>query len=316
VQGINITLSAFNNSSRKRSIKILERLRQEHPSILLNCSVLYPSGDWNCSDFEIYNAILTTSSLIDNADMVTMFDNTAISKACGLHSKLDKPSLRDMNQALAQYLSNVTANFRFPGQLNASLRKLATNLVPFPRLKFFKASQTSWGYAPENYHKEKLSTMVSSVIIGKETGLFSIDSRHGRFMTAAIFGRGFQCANYDLDQAVLSVQSKNSSYFVEYFPSNITVSYSGKSGVLSNDAKLINTESLACMAMTTASQELFKGLTERFTQMFRRKARVHYLIAGGISKMTLTECESSVNDLASSFQQYQDAVAQEDIDEE
>lgn len=34
-------------------------------------------------------------------------------------------------------MSGVTTCLRFPGQLNADLRKLAVNLVPFPRLHFF-----------------------------------------------------------------------------------------------------------------------------------------------------------------------------------
>ena len=31
-------------------------------------------------------------------------------------------------------MSGVTTSLRFPGQLNADLRKLAVNMVPFPRL--------------------------------------------------------------------------------------------------------------------------------------------------------------------------------------
>ena len=34
-------------------------------------------------------------------------------------------------------MSGVTCCLRFPGQLNADLRKLAVNLIPFPRLHFF-----------------------------------------------------------------------------------------------------------------------------------------------------------------------------------
>ena len=34
-------------------------------------------------------------------------------------------------------LAGITTCLRFPGQLNADLRKLATNMVPFPRLHFF-----------------------------------------------------------------------------------------------------------------------------------------------------------------------------------
>ncbi|GJV80039.1 tubulin beta-2 chain [Tanacetum coccineum] len=34
-------------------------------------------------------------------------------------------------------MSGVTCCLRFPGQLNSDLRKLAVNLIPFPRLHFF-----------------------------------------------------------------------------------------------------------------------------------------------------------------------------------
>lgn len=40
-------------------------------------------------------------------------------------------------------MSGVTTCLRFPGQLNADLRKLAVNMVPFPRLHFFIC-----GFAP------------------------------------------------------------------------------------------------------------------------------------------------------------------------
>jgi tubulin beta len=34
-------------------------------------------------------------------------------------------------------MSGTTCSLRFPGQLDADLRKLAVNLVPFPRLHVF-----------------------------------------------------------------------------------------------------------------------------------------------------------------------------------
>ncbi len=39
-------------------------------------------------------------------------------------------------------MSGVTCCLRFPGQLNADLRKLAVNLIPFPRLHFFMVGFT------------------------------------------------------------------------------------------------------------------------------------------------------------------------------
>ena len=40
-------------------------------------------------------------------------------------------------------IAGVTCCLRFPGQLNSDLRKLAVNLIPFPRLHFFMT-----GFAP------------------------------------------------------------------------------------------------------------------------------------------------------------------------
>ena len=45
--------------------------------------------------------------------------------------------------AVSVTMSGVTTCLRFPGQLNADLRKLAVNMVPFPRLHFFMP-----GFAP------------------------------------------------------------------------------------------------------------------------------------------------------------------------
>merc|ERR1712194_923364 len=57
--------------------------------------------------------------------------------------KLTTPTYGDLNHLVSAAISGVTCCLRFPGQLNSDLRKLATNLVPFPRLHFFMV-----GFAP------------------------------------------------------------------------------------------------------------------------------------------------------------------------
>ena len=42
-----------------------------------------------------------------------------------------------MNKLVASAISGVTCCLRFPGDVNSDLRKLATNLIPFPRVHFF-----------------------------------------------------------------------------------------------------------------------------------------------------------------------------------
>ena len=57
--------------------------------------------------------------------------------------KLMTPTYGDLNHLVSLTMSGVTTCLRFPGQLNADLRKLAVNMVPFPRLHFFMP-----GFAP------------------------------------------------------------------------------------------------------------------------------------------------------------------------
>ena len=46
------------------------------------------------------------------------------------------------------------------------------------------------------------------------------DPRHGRYLTAAAMFRG-RIATKEVDEQMLNVQNKNSSYFVEWIPNNI-----------------------------------------------------------------------------------------------
>ena len=55
-----------------------------------------------------------------------------------------------------------------------------------------------------------------------------------------------------------------------------------------------------------------------FTAMFRRKAFLHWYTGVGMGEMEFTVAVSNMNDLASEYQQYQDATAEEEgeFDEE
>merc|ERR1711907_327414 len=46
------------------------------------------------------------------------------------------------------------------------------------------------------------------------------DPRHGRYLTAACMFRG-RMSTKEVDEQMLNVQNKNSSYFVEWIPNNI-----------------------------------------------------------------------------------------------
>merc|ERR1712226_794422 len=111
----------------------------------------------------------------------------------------------------------------------------------------------------------------------------------------------------EVDEQMLNVQNKNSSYFVEWIPNNI------KSSVCDIPPKGLKMAT-TFIGNTTAIQDMFKRVAEQFTAMFRRKAFLHGYTGEGMDEMEFTEAEANMNDLVSEYQQYQEATA--DIDEE
>merc|ERR1719197_2475719 len=109
----------------------------------------------------------------------------------------------------------------------------------------------------------------------------------------------------EVDEQMLNVQNKNSSYFVEWIPNNIK---SSVCDIPSKGLKMATT----FIGNTTAIQDMFKRVAEQFTAMFRRKAFLHWYTGEGMDGMEGTEAESNMNDLVSEYQQYQDATAEEE----
>ena len=211
---------------------------------------------------------------------------------------------KGMNDLVSAVMSGVTCSLRFPGQLNSDLRKLAVNLVPFPRLHFFMV-----GFAPltsrgsQQYRALTVPELTQQMFDAKNM-MCAADPRHGRYLTAAAMFRG-RMSTKEVDEQLLNVQNKNSSYFVEWIPNNI------KASVCDIPPKGLKM-AVNFIGNSTAIQEMFKRVSEQFTGMFRRKAFLHWYTGEGMDEMEFTEAESNMNDLVSEYQQYQDATAEEE----
>ena len=73
----------------------------------------------------------------------------------------------------------------------------------------------------------------------------------------------------EVDEQMLNIQNKNSSYFVEWIPNNV------KTAVCDIPPRGLKM-SATFIGNSTAIQELFKRVSEQFTAMFRRKAFLHW----------------------------------------
>ena len=71
------------------------------------------------------------STDLENTDETFCIDNEALYDIFFRTLKLTTPTYGDLNHLVSLTMSGVTTCLRFPGQLNADLRKLAVNMVPF-----------------------------------------------------------------------------------------------------------------------------------------------------------------------------------------
>merc|ERR1711907_167259 len=176
LQGFQITHSLGGGTGAGMGTLLISKVREEYPDRIMETFSVFPSPKVSDTVVEPYNATLSVHQLVENADEVQVIDNEALYDICFRTLKLTTPTYGDLNHLVSAAISGVTCCLRFPGQLNSDLRKLATNLVPFPR--------------------------------------------HGRYLTACAMFRG-RMSTKEVDEQMLNVQNKNSSYFVEWIPNNI-----------------------------------------------------------------------------------------------
>ncbi|KAG0750205.1 hypothetical protein G6F57_003759 [Rhizopus arrhizus] len=308
LQGFQLAHSLGGGTGSGLGSLLLSKIREEYPDRILSTYSVVPSPKVSDTVVEPYNAVLSVHQLVENCDATYCIDNEALYDICFRTLKLTNPAYADLNQLVSAVMSGVSTSLRFPGQLNSDLRKLCVNMVPFPRLHFFMV-----GFAPltafgsQQYRNLSVPELTAQMFDARNM-MAASDPRHGRYLTAGTIFRG-RLSTKEVENQMLAVQQKNSSYFVEWIPNSVKTSLCDIPPV---GLKMSGT----FIGNSTAIQELFKRVNEQFTAMFRRKAFLHWYTGEGMDEMEFTEAESNMNDLVSEYQQYQEATADEDYDEE
>ena len=146
---------------------------------------MVPSEKVSYTMTEPYNAGLALHQLLEHGDGVFCVDNEALFEMCSRSLQIPAPTYGDLNHLVSLTMSGVTTSLRFPGQLNADLRKLAVNMVPFPRLHFFMP-----GFAPltargsQQYRALTVPELTAQMFDAKNM-MAACDPRHGRYLTGA-----------------------------------------------------------------------------------------------------------------------------------
>ncbi|KAL0363642.1 UNVERIFIED_CONTAM: Tubulin beta-1 chain [Sesamum calycinum] len=143
LQGFQVCHSLGGGTGSGMGTLLISKIREEYPDRMMLTFSVFPSPKVSDTVVEPYNATLSVHQLVENADECMVLDNEALYDICFRTLKLATPTFGDLNHLISATMSGVTCCLRFPGQLNSDLRKLAVNLIPFPRLHFFMV-----GFAP------------------------------------------------------------------------------------------------------------------------------------------------------------------------
>ncbi|CAF1443553.1 unnamed protein product [Adineta steineri] len=306
LQGFQLTHSLGGATGSGMGTLIISKVREEYPDRIMMTFSVFPSPLVCETVVEPYNATLSMHQLIENTDQTYCIDNEALYNICSRTLKLPTPTYDDLNHLISSTMSGVTTCLRFPGQLNADSRKLSVNMVPFPRLHFFLS-----GFAPltsrssDLYRSLTVSELTHEMFHTKNL-MASCDPRQGKYLTVAAIYRG-QISMKEVEEEILNIQMKDSSYFVDWIPDNV------KTAVCNIPPRGLEM-SATFIANNTLIQEVFKRISEQFTAMFRRKAFLHWYTCDGMDEMEFTEAESNVHDLISEYQQYNN-ITNEDNDD-
>jgi len=301
LQGFQLTHSLGGGTGSGMGTLLVSKIREEYPDRIINTFSVIPSPKVSDTVVEPYNATLSIHQLVECTDETFCIDNEALYDICFKTLKLNSPTYGDLNHLVSLTMSGITTCLRFPGQLNADLRKLATNMVPFPRLHFFMpgfAPLTARGNA--NYRALTVPELTQQMFDSKNM-MAAVNPTHGKYLTVAAMFRG-RMSMKEVDEQILAVQNKNNSYFVEWIPNNIKTAVCD---IPPRGLKMAAT----FVGNTTAIQELFRRIGDQFSAMFKRKAFLHWYTGEGMDEMEFTEASSNMEDLISEYQQYQEATA-------
>jgi tubulin beta len=284
---------------------ILLKIRDAYPDKITCSYSIYPSPKVSDTVVEPYNAVLSTHQLLENADETFIIDNEALMNI--QHNVLKVTSDADftkMNELIAKVCSGVTAPLRFQGSINADLRKLGTNLVPFPRLHFFMIGESPLADVKNKTYN--LKTCVTTVMT-KAYAFSNCEYESGKTMAASITFRQKSIDQKKCEEEVNLEQrkSKENGTIVEWIPNNFKI------GTV-NTPRFETQLSGTVVVNTTALKAIFQRLATQFGALFKRKAFLHWYKGEGMDEMEFQEADKNVRDLITEYQDKESAKYEEE----
>jgi len=271
---------------------LMSKLRGEYPSTTMaNFTPLLSKVPLAKHPYGMYyNQLLALHQLIEFSDMTFPIDQALILDLIWKGNTDFRPEV-NQHECCGQVLEFMTSPWRFQGDINSTMRRMAVNLVPFPRLHFVQLGIDSLYIAKvKRFYKtdDQCRNLLCEGYGGNwNRGLYVTFGGH-------VIYRGKKQPPLD------SIKRDYNS--LPWIPDNIKSSH--------YDVPLsYNTESTSSLVIlnTTSFREVTKHIKECFNTGFRRKAFIRSYTDEGMEEMEFLEAEANVEDLIAEYQMYEAA---------
>ncbi|KAI3659851.1 hypothetical protein MP638_006189 [Amoeboaphelidium occidentale] len=182
---------------------ILKLVHEEYPEVLRFNTIVFPGKDDDVVTAP-YNSVLALNSLCEHSECVFPVDNEALysitnklnSETSKKVRSLDvsrkgstKPDFDGMNSIITQMLLGITAPMRFTGDLNVDINEIATNLIPFPQLKFLSSSVAPL-FGKDKGMLERSKDHSFLQVFHRDNQLVTLNGSNDVNLASAVFARG------------------------------------------------------------------------------------------------------------------------------
>lgn len=197
-EGFEITNSIIGGTGSGFGSLLIGKIREEYPDKIFETHTIFPPSMFSDNVIGLYNSVLSMHHLVENTDSVSVLTNDSLFRIASENFKIFEATYEDINPFICQVMSSVTSCYRFPGIINSNMRKMATNLIPFPRLHFFLNI-----FAPLKQSKKKLTEekLIKHAFDSRNL-LCNIDINSAKFFSIAGIFRGFISSSI-IEKAIL-----------------------------------------------------------------------------------------------------------------
>ena len=273
---------------------LFERLSAEYGKKSKLEFAVYPSPRLSSAVVEPYNAVLTTHTTLEHADVTFLVDNEAIYDICQRGLAVERPTYVNLNRLISQCVSSITASLRFDGALNVDLTEFQTNLVPFPRIHFPLITYAPVVSPDKAYHEQMTVQEITTACFDPANQMVKCDPRRGKYMACCLLYRG-DVVPKDVNAAVNHVRQRRTVQFVDWCPTGfkVGINYQPPTPVPGGD--LAKVPRAVCMlSNTTAIAEAWARLDHKFDLMYAKRAFVHWYVGEGMEEGEFAEAREDL----------------------